>query len=67
MGSLMCVILLRLMGWGFGSSFVWGGEILGGTSDLTLGMAPRSVFGRIFGVERTLSKTLFLACLALLD
>jgi hypothetical protein len=53
------------MGWGFGSLFVWGGEILRGILDLTLGLAPRSIFGRIFGVGRALSKTLILACLAL--
>jgi hypothetical protein len=61
------VILLRLMGWGFESLFVWGGKILRGTLDLTLGLAPGSVFGRMFGVGRVLSKTLFLVCLALVD
>jgi hypothetical protein len=61
------VILLRLMGWDFGSLFVWGGEILRGTLDLTLGLAPRLVFERMFDVGRALLKTLFLARLALPD
>jgi hypothetical protein len=59
------VLFLRLMGWGFGSIFVGGGEILKGTLNLILGLAPGLVFGRIFGVGSALLKTLFLVCLAL--
>jgi hypothetical protein len=54
------VILLSLMGWGFGSLFVWGGDLFSGTLDLTQGPAPRSIFGRMFGVGRALSKIRFL-------
>jgi hypothetical protein len=61
------VILLRLMGWGFGSLFIWGDKILRGTLDLTRGLVPRSAFGRMFDVGRDLSKTRFLVCLALPD
>jgi hypothetical protein len=59
------VILLSRMGWGFGNLYVWGGLTLRGTLDLTQGLILRSIFGRIFGVERALSKTCFLVCLAL--
>jgi hypothetical protein len=61
------VILLRPMGWGFGSLFVWGGIISRGILGLTLGLARRLVFGRMYGVGRFPSKTLFLVCLALPD
>jgi hypothetical protein len=61
------VTLLSHKGWGFGSIFVWGGEILSATLDLTQGLDPRSVSERMFGVGRVLSKTRFLAYLALPD
>jgi hypothetical protein len=59
------VLFFRLMGWGFGSIFVWGCENLRGTSDLTMGLASGLVFGRMYGVGSALSRTLFLVCLAL--
>jgi hypothetical protein len=59
------VILLSHMGWGFGNLYVWDGLTLRGTLDLTQGLVLRSVFERMFGVGRALSKTYFLDCLAL--
>ena len=61
------VTLLSLMGWGFGSLYVWGGAILRATVDLTQGLALGLVFGRMSGVGRDLSKIGFLVCLASLD
>jgi hypothetical protein len=61
------VVLLSPMGRGFGSLFAWGGIILKGTLDLTQGLDPRPVFGRMFGMGKALSKTRFLVCLTLLD
>jgi hypothetical protein len=61
------VLFLSHMRWGFGSIFVWGGKTSNVTLDLTQGLDPRSVFGRIFGVGSVLSKTRFLVSLALLD
>jgi hypothetical protein len=54
-------------GVGLGSLFVWCGEILRSALDLTLGLTPRSVSRRMYGVGRALSKILFLVCLALQD
>jgi hypothetical protein len=54
------VLLLSPMGWAFGSLFAWDGRILRGTLDSTQGLDSRSVFGRMFGVGRTPSKTIFL-------
>jgi hypothetical protein len=61
------VLLLRHMGWGFGSISAWGGGISIATLDLTLGLGPRSVSGRMFGVGSVLTKTLFLVFSALPD
>jgi hypothetical protein len=59
------VILLSHIGWGFGSTYVWGGVISSDISDLTMGLALRSVFGRMFGIGRVLSKRYFMVCLVL--
>jgi hypothetical protein len=58
------VLFLSLMGWGFGSIFVWGGKTSNATLDLIQGFETRSVFGRMFGVGIVLSKTSFLVSLA---
>jgi hypothetical protein len=54
------VILLSPMGWGFGSLFAWGGIILRGTSDLTQGLDPRSVFWEDVWYGESSLKDLFL-------
>ena len=58
------MLFLSLMGWGFGSIFVWGDETSKAILDLIQGLVPRSVFGRMFGVGSVLLKISFLVFLA---
>ena len=64
-GGWRSCVINKAHGIGFGSIFVWGGTILRGILDLTLGLALRLGFKRMFGVGRALSKTLFRVCLTL--
>jgi hypothetical protein len=62
-GSVLMRILGR-MGWGFGRILGVGGSCLA-TLDLIWGMAPKFVYGMMFGVGLNLSRHIFWNCLSL--